>query len=60
MSGVTLGEIHRDIAAVGMPDHRQVVVIGFRINPLQFVDHEHDIGDAAVIVRAAADIFLAD
>jgi hypothetical protein len=55
-----LGEVHRDVAAVGMPDQGQVTAIGTWVLLLQFVDGELDVGNAAVVLHPAADIFHAD
>ena len=58
--GILLGEIHRDVAAHRMSDHGQLVVVGVRLDLLHLVDGEMDVGDAALNLRQAADIELAD
>jgi hypothetical protein len=57
---ISLGKVHRDIPAIGMSHHDQMAVIRVRLDLLQLVDCEHDIGNAPIILQPAADIFLAD
>ncbi|OJH16954.1 hypothetical protein BLX88_20960, partial [Bacillus obstructivus] len=57
---ILLGEIHRDVAAIGMADHRQLAVVRVRLTLLHLLDREFDVGDAALILRQAPDIELAD
>ncbi len=51
---------HRDIAAVGMADHHQLVVVGIGHALLHFADSKHDVGDAALVHRQPAHVEFAD
>ena len=55
-----MGNIHRDVASVGMTDEGDVVVVGVLLPLLQVVEHEKDIGLAADVDLAPADIWLAN
>ena len=59
-SGYCLGKIHRDVAAHRMPDHGQLVIVGVGLDLLHLLDGEMNVGDAALDLRQAADIELAD
>src|SRR6516162_2691137 len=57
---VLFGEIHRDVAAHGMSDHRKMIVVGIGLELLHLLDSEADVGDAALDLREPTDIELAD
>jgi hypothetical protein len=42
-----------------MPDQGEVMIVGVRVLFPELVDGEPDIGNGAVVLHAAADIFLA-
>jgi hypothetical protein len=54
------GKVHGDVAAIGMSHQGQVAVVRVRVQLLHSLDGEHDVEDAAIILRPAADIFFAD
>ena len=58
--GILLGEIHRDVAAHRMADHRHLLIVGVGLDLLHFVDGEMNVGHAALNLRQTADIGLAD
>src|SRR6266478_1108947 len=41
--GIHLGEIHRDVAAIGMSHHGQTVIVGVRLDLLHLVDRKADV-----------------
>ena len=53
---VLLGEEHRNVAAIGMADQRQMVVVGVRQRLLQFAEREEDVLHAAFVDAETADI----
>ncbi|MCK1742951.1 hypothetical protein IVA80_19240 [Bradyrhizobium sp. 139] len=57
---VLMGDIHRDVATVGMTDEGDVVVVGVFLPSLQFGQGEKDVGLAADIDLAPPDILLTD
>ena len=57
--GMLLGEIHRDVAAHRMADHRHLGVVGVRLDLLHLAEGEMDVVDAALNLRQAADIEFA-
>jgi hypothetical protein len=57
---VLLGKIHGDVAAHGMPDHRETVVVGVGLDLPHFLHCKSDIGNAALNLRETSDLELAD
>ena len=55
-----LGEIHRDVAAHRMADHRHLFIVGVGLDLLHFVNGEMDVGNAALNLRQTADIGFTD
>ncbi|QQO17018.1 hypothetical protein JJB99_13175 [Bradyrhizobium diazoefficiens] len=55
-----MGDIHGDVAAVGMPDEGNVVVVDVLLPLFQLGQREKNVGLAADVDLAPADIFLAD
>ena len=58
--GILLGEIHRDVAAHRMADHRHLLIVGVGLDLLHFMDGEMDVGYAALNLRQTTDIEFAD
>src|SRR5438477_7279956 len=54
--GMLFGAIHGNVTAIGMPDQRQMIVVGVGLQFLQFADHKQDIGFAALVNSDAANI----
>ena len=57
---MTLGAEHCDVAAIRMPDQRQVIVVSIRLQVFQLLKHEQNIGFTFFIDRAPADVRQAD
>ena len=57
--GMHLGKIHRGVAAIGMADQGQVVIVRIGLPLLQLAQHEQNIGFAFLVDAGAAHIRLA-